>query len=105
MNVSLSLDEKPGPLHAFAALDILVLIMLLGFVASTLVHRSGVAVSLPESATKFVAPNEALVLTVKGAVEPVLYIGSRPIVTNELVSTLKRKRDDCLLYTSDAADE
>ena len=94
MNVSLTLDEKPGPLHAFAALDILVLIMLLGFVVSTLVHRSGVVVGLPESANKFVAPNEAIVLTVKGAVDPVLYIGSRPVAVSELASILRRKRDE-----------
>ncbi len=94
MNVSLTIDEKPGALHAFAALDILVLIMLLGFVATTLVHRAGVAVQLPTSETKFPVANEALVLTVKGAVEPVFYIGSRLVSEKDLVSTLRRKRDE-----------
>lgn len=94
MNVSLTLDEKSGPMHAFAALDILVLIMLLGFVASSLVHRSGIAVQLPTSETKFPVASEALVLTVKGAVEPAFYIGSRPIGEEDLISTLQRKRDE-----------
>ena len=94
MNVSLTLDEKAGPLHAFAALDILVLIMLLGFVSSTLVHRSGVAVQLAQSETKFPVASESLVLTVKGAVEPVFYIGARPVGEADLISTLQRKRDE-----------
>lgn len=94
MNVSLTIDENPGPLHALAVLDILVLIMLLGFVASTLVHRAGVAVQLPQSQTRFPADNEALVLTVKGSTEPVFYIGSRPIAEEELIGTLQRKRDE-----------
>lgn len=94
MNVSLTIDEKPGPLHAFAALDILVIIMLLGFVAGGLVHRSGVAVALPQSATKFPVANESLVLTVKGAVKPVFYVGSRPMAKDELISTLRRRRDE-----------
>lgn len=93
MNVSLTLDEKPGPLHAFAALDILVLIMLLGFVASSLVHRSGLAVSLPQSEIQFPAANEALVLTVKGTIEPVFYLGSRPIGESDLIATLRDQRD------------
>jgi biopolymer transport protein ExbD len=94
VNVSLTIDEKSGPLHAFAALDILVLIMLLGFVASSLVHRSGVAVQLPQSETKFPAANEALVLTVKGTIKPVFYMGARPIGEADLVETLQRKRDE-----------
>ncbi|GHC55444.1 ExbD/TolR family protein [Roseibacillus persicicus] len=94
MNVSLTIDENPGPLHALAVLDILVLIMLLGFVSATLVHRAGVAVQLPQSQTRFPADNEALVLTVKGALEPVVYLGSRPIAEEELIGTLRRKRDE-----------
>ena len=94
MNVSLTLDEKPGPLHAFAALDILVLIMLLGFVSTSLVNRSGVAVTLPQSETKFAAVGEALVLTVKGSSNPSYYVGPRPVTEKELIETLRRKRDE-----------
>lgn len=68
--------------------------MLLGFVSAGLVHRSGVAVTLPQSETKFPAPNEALVLTVKGAVEPVYYLGSRSVSEKELIASLRRKRDE-----------
>lgn len=94
MNVSLSLDEKAIPLHAFAALDILVLLMWLGFASSSVVHLSGVAVELPLSDTKFAAPNERLILTVKGTITPSFYIGPDPIEEAELVETLRRKRDE-----------
>lgn len=94
MNVSLTLDEKAGPMHAFAALDILVLLMWLGFVSSSLVHLSGVSIELPRSETKFAAPNERVILTVKGAIEPSFYLGSRPVTEEELVEALRRKRDE-----------
>lgn len=80
-------------MHAFAALDIIVILMWMGLVSSSLVHFSGVAVELPRSETKFAAPNERLVLTVKGAIDPSFYIGSRPIAEAELVETLRNKRD------------
>ena len=94
MNVSLTIDEKVLPLHAFAAVDILTLLMWLGFASSAVVHLPGIAVELPESETRFAVPNERLVLTVKGAIEPSLYIGSTPIAEEDLVSTLRRRRDE-----------
>ena len=80
-------------MHAFAAFDILVLLMWMGLVSSSLVHFSGVAVELPRSETKFAAPNERLILTVKGAIDPSFYIGSKPISEADLVETLRTKRD------------
>ena len=92
--MSLSLDEKSGALQAFAALDILVLVMLLGFVANSLVHRAGLEVEMPQTAAKFQVPNERIILTVKGAAEPVYYLDSKPLAKGELVTALRRKRDE-----------
>jgi len=94
MNVSLSIDEKPGALHVFAALDIIVLIMVLAFVGTYLTHRSGVEVTLPLSEARFAADHEALVLTMKGSVEPVYYIGSVRIEESDLLQEIQRKRDE-----------
>jgi hypothetical protein len=96
MNVELTIKDKPGPLHAFAALDILVLIMLLGFVASTLVHRAGITVTIPESGARFAAlsEGETVVLTMKGAVEPVFYLGAERVAEEQLIASLRRLRDD-----------
>lgn len=94
MNVSLSIDEKPGALHVFAALDIIVLMMMLAFVVTTVVHRAGVVVSMPTSEVRFRADNEAAVLTVKGAVEPVFYLGSRRIAEEDLIANLRQLRDE-----------
>lgn len=81
-------------MHAFAALDILTLLMWLGFASAALLHLPGVAVELARSETRFAAPNERVILTVKGAVDPSFYIGSRPIGEEDLVETLRRKRDE-----------
>ena len=94
VNVSLTVDEKVMPMHAFAAIDILILLMWLGFASASVVHLPGVAVELSRSETRFAVPNERLVLTVKGAVEPSFYIGAKPIAESELVQTLRRKRDE-----------
>lgn len=94
VNVSLTVDESPGALHVFAALDIIVLIMLLGLVSASLIHRSGVEVELPRSATKFPSDSEALVLTVKGTEEPIFYIGTRIIEEEDLLQSLRLKRDE-----------
>ncbi|MBK1835393.1 ExbD/TolR family protein [Roseibacillus ishigakijimensis] len=94
VNVSLTLDEKPGPLHALAALDIVVLVMLLGFVAGTLVHQAGVVVELPRSDSRFAVPEESLVLTVKGVIEPSFYVGAKRISRAELPGYLERRRDE-----------
>lgn len=94
MNVSLSIDEKPGALHIFAALDIIVLLMVLSFVSTHLSHRAGVTVALPKSNVRFSSETEALVLTVKGAADPVYYIGSFRIDESELIEALRRRRDE-----------
>lgn len=94
MNVSLSIDEKPGALHVFAALDIIVLLMVLAFVATHLSHRAGVSITLPRSSVRFASDSEALVLTVKGAADPVYYIGAFRVEKGELVENLRRRRDE-----------
>lgn len=93
MNVALSIDEKPGALHVFAALDIIVLVMLLGFVATTLVHRAGVTVAMPNSEVRFRASDDAVVLTIKGAVDPVFYLGPKRVAEDRLVESLRNLRD------------
>lgn len=93
MKVELTLDEKPGPLHLLAGVDIIVLIMLLGFVVTGMGHRAGVPVRLAESAFRVAADVEAAVLTVKGGLEPVLYVDGKRVEEEELAEVLGELRD------------
>ncbi|MEM9081510.1 MAG: biopolymer transporter ExbD [Verrucomicrobiota bacterium] len=94
MKVELTLDEKPGPLHVMAAVDIIVLVMVLGFVVTGLAHRAGIEVNLASSAFRVAADTESVVLTVKGATEPVFYVDALRVEEEGLVEVLRRKRDE-----------
>ena len=93
MKVELTLDEKAGPIPILATLDIVILILVLGFVVSGLAHRPGLAVTMGLSHFRASAAEESVVLTIKGAVEPVLYLDSRPVQEAQLAKELVQLRD------------
>lgn len=93
MRVELTLEEKAGPLPMLATIDIVVLIMMLGFVVTSLAHHSGLPVTLGLSQYRVAVKEESVVLSVKGSVEPVLYLDSRPIEEEDLGRTLLELRE------------
>ena len=94
MKVELSLDEKAGPLPVLAAIDIVVLILVLGFVITGIAHRSGLPVTLGLSQFRVAVDQESVVLTVKGAAEPVLYSDSKPVEEGDLAVSLRTLRTE-----------
>lgn len=88
MKVELTVDEKAGPLPILATIDIVVLILVLGFVVTGLAHKSGLPVTLGLSQYRVAIEEESVVLTVKGSAEPMLYLDSLPVGEGELASRL-----------------
>ncbi|MDP0489896.1 MAG: hypothetical protein Q7Q71_02450 [Verrucomicrobiota bacterium JB023] len=91
--MELTLNEQPGPLHVLAALDIVVLVMVLGFVMGGMAHRAGVPVRMAGSSFRVAAETEAAVLTVKGTTDPVFYLDGSRVGEGSLPGLLRHRRD------------
>jgi len=79
---------------AFGVLDITVLVLVFGFLAAGWAHQPGMEVALPKTNQRLFVPNETLILSITGTLEPSFFLGPRQVRLQELRDELSQAREE-----------
>ncbi|MBC7979936.1 MAG: biopolymer transporter ExbD [Armatimonadetes bacterium] len=93
MKLEMTLQERPGFLHAMPLFDLFALVTMLLMIGPMFLGQSGVMVDVPASQFQMQRYDEAVVVTLgRGEVKPRLYIGSKAVTLESLESELEKVR-------------
>ena len=93
MNVELSLPERPAAVHLLAVLDILVLLLVFFVLITSITQEAGVSVGLAESGYRLRSYGKPVVVTARGGIRPVVYVGQNRVDLDDLAVALRAEAD------------
>lgn len=95
MKLEMTLEERPGFLHALPLFDMLVLMTMLLLLDPMFLSQSGVTVEVPTSQFQMQRYGNSIVVTVgPGGEEAMLYLGRQAIPLEKLPSLLAELAED-----------
>jgi len=95
MKLEMTLEERPGFLHALPLFDLFILVTMLLLLGPMFLSQSGVMVEVPASQFQMQRFRESIVVTVgPGDAAPRLHLGRQAVTIEELKSRLQELKAD-----------
>lgn len=94
MKAELTLPERPATVHLLVVLDVLVLMLVFFVLVTSVTQEAGVSVNLAETGFRLKNYEKPIVVTARGGVHPVVYVGTRSVTLDELPAALAKAAAD-----------